>query len=105
MSNSKIKLTGQSFADKVSQFEEISQEMETLFFSIEKDIKDLSPYWETKASELEFEEFRNFFDQLHAINNMNKTYSNFLRNTVITSHEELGKKINNAVDESLDIRE
>lgn len=104
MSNSNIKLTGASFADKVNHFEQISQEMESIFYSLEKEINDLVPFWNTKASEIEYEEFKNFFGQLNAIKKLNKTYISFLRNTVITSHEELNKNLSNIVDDSLDIR-
>ena len=104
MSNSNMKITGASFADKIAQFEEIDLEMERLFYSLEKDINELIPYWNTKASELEYDEFKTFFTQLHAINKLNKTYSSFLRNTVLASHEDLNKRIGQVVDDSLDIR-
>lgn len=104
MSNSNMKLDAAALSEKLTQFEEIDQEMERLVYSLEKGIDDLVPYWNTKASELEYAEFKTFFTQLHAITNLNKTYSSFLKNTVISSHEDLNKRIGQVVDDSLDVR-
>lgn len=99
-------ISSEAIIEKIEEFRLIDERMESLFKEIENEISSLKPYWKSKTSDLQYSDFSQFLNQMENVRATNKSYLQFLKESVQKSYEKEEKLLlSNITGGSLDIKE
>ena len=101
--NKNIDIDTEKLKIAINKQKSINEKMSQLFEKIKKNNELLKDSWNTKTSEIVFEDFNNLYKVFEKINNTNSYYNNFLENIVSSNYIFADSTIDKNIDSRISI--
>ncbi len=86
---------------EIERLKKVNERLINVFEKLKNDNEQLKLYWDTKLSEITFNEFDSFYKYIESLIEKNKNYIKYLENNVKTSYVTLETAIKNTVEENI----